>query len=294
MSSDYNTPDQLEKLTNSNIKSNNSRLDYYKRILTACYSDIGFQNMVNTISFKEVVPLPKNNNMYRFVVKCYNNSSNVIVGAVDSNSDLSLSDLPDLSIPMSHYHLSKNNFVQDNFFHKISTSESVSTNKFIERVRLIDEKMKCLISEYIKHIDMNSPIANLLVKNKVTYDQNWIYTGIINKNKDQNWIYTGIINKNKDVEYINFRYFKNSLNEKYKIGTNVYCGDVYSKEIADLLSKNTYSYIYGNIYPIIKISYVLINERVVNGIAMVNFTCKAYFVDINISADSVRCNTNRL
>jgi len=207
-------------------------------------------------------------------------NTNELIFYYISNSDLSLSDLPDLSIPMSHYHLSKNNFVQDNFFHKISTSESVSTNKFIERVRLIDEKMKCLISEYIKHIDMNSPIANLLVKNKVTYDQNWIYTGIINKNKD--------------VEYINFRYFKNSLNEKYKIGTNVYCGDVYSKEIADLLSKNTYSYIYGNIYPIIKISYVLINERVVNGIPMVNFTCKAYFVDINISADSVRCNTNRL
>jgi len=280
MSSGNNTPYQPENLVNSNNKSNNFRLDYYKRILTACYSDIGFQNMVNSISFKEVVPLPKNNNMYRFVVKCYNNSSNVTVGAVDNNSDLSLSDLPDLSIPMSHYHLSKNNFIQDNFFHRISPSENVSINKFIERVRLIDEKIKYLISEYIKHIDENSPIANLLVKNKVTYNQNWIYTGIINKNKD--------------VEYINFRYFKDSLNEKYKIGTNVYCGDVYSKEIADLLSKDTYCYIHGNIYPIIKINYVLINERIVNGIPMVNFTCKAYFVDINISADSVRCSTNRL
>ena len=86
MNSDHNTPDQLEKIINSNNKSKNSRLDYYKRILTACYSDIGFQNMVNTISFKEVVPLPKNNSMFRFVVKCYNNTSNVIVGAVDDNS----------------------------------------------------------------------------------------------------------------------------------------------------------------------------------------------------------------
>jgi len=59
MSSGNNTPDQSKKLANSNNKSNNSRLDYYKKILTACYSDIGFQNMVNTISFKEVVPLPK-------------------------------------------------------------------------------------------------------------------------------------------------------------------------------------------------------------------------------------------
>jgi len=280
MNSDHNTPDQLEKIINSNNKSKNSRLDYYKRILTACYSDIGFQNMVNTISFKEVVPLPKNNSMFRFVVKCYNNTSNVIVGAVDDNSNLSLSDLPDLSIPMSHYHLSKNNFVQDNFFHKISTDETAPINKFIERIRLIDEKMKYLISDYIKRMDMTSPIANLLLKNKVTYNQNWIYTGIINKSKD--------------VEYINFRYFKDSVNAKSKIGTNVYCDDVYSKEIADLLSRNTYSYIHGNIYPIIKVNYVLINERVINGIPMVNFTCKAYFVDINISAESVRCSTDKL
>jgi len=280
MNSDHNTPDQLEKIINSNNKSKNSRLDYYKRILTACYSDIGFQNMVNTISFKEVVPLPKNNSMFRFVVKCYNNTSNVIVGAVDDNSNLSLSDLPDLSIPMSHYHLSKNNFVQDNFFHKISTDETAPINKFIERIRLIDEKMKYLISDYIKRMDMTSPIANLLLKNKVTYNQNWIYTGIINKSKD--------------VEYINFRYFKDSVNAKSKIGTNVYCDDVYSKEIADLLSRNTYSYIHGNIYPIIKVNYVLINERVINGIPMVNFTCKAYFVDINISAESVRYSTDKL
>ena len=280
MNSDHNTPDQLEKIINSNNKSKNSRLDYYKRILTACYSDIGFQNMVNTISFKEVVPLPKNNSMFRFVVKCYNKTSNVIVGAVDDNSNLSLSDLPDLSIPMSHYHLSKNNFVQDNFFHKISTDETAPINKFIERIRLIDEKMKYLISDYIKRMDMTSPIANLLLKNKVTYNQNWIYTGIINKSKD--------------VEYINFRYFKDSVNAKSKIGTNVYCDDVYSKEIADLLSRNTYSYIHGNIYPIIKVNYVLINERVINGIPMVNFTCKAYFVDINISAESVRYSTDKL
>jgi len=280
MNSDHNTPDQLEKIINSNNKSKNSRLDYYKRILTACYSDIGFQNMVNTISFKEVVPLPKNNSMFRFVVKCYNNTSNVIVGAVDDNSNLSLSDLPDLSIPMSHYHLSKNNFVQDNFFHKISTDETAPINKFIERIRLIDEKMKYLILYYIKRMDMTSPIANLLLKNKVTYNQNWIYTGIINKSKD--------------VEYINFRYFKDSVNAKSKIGTNVYCDDVYSKEIADLLSRNTYSYIHGNIYPIIKVNYVLINERVINGIPMVNFTCKAYFVDINISAESVRYSTDKL
>jgi len=216
MSSDHNTQDQLEKIINSNNKCKNSHLDYYKRILTVCYSDIGFQNMVNTISFKEVVPLPKKNSMFRFIVKCYNNTSNVIVSAVDDNSNLSLSNLPYLSISMSHYHLNKNNFVQGNFFHKIFTDETASINKFIERIRLIDEKkIKYLISDYIKQMDMTSLIANLLLKNKVIYNQNWTYTGIINKNKD--------------ADYINFRCFKDSMNAKSKIGTNVYCDDVYSK-----------------------------------------------------------------
>jgi len=69
---------------------------------------------------------------------------------------------------------------------------------------------------------------------------------------------------------LTFVYFKDSLNEKYKIGTNVYCGDIYSKEIADLLSKDTYCYIHGNIYPIIKINYVLINERILIIIFIIN------------------------
>mgnify|MGYP007070337512 CR=1 FL=1 len=181
---------------------------------------------------------------------------------------------------MSHYHLSKTNFVQDNFIHKISNNESTSTQKFIERVRLIDEKMKYLISDYIKHIDGTSPIANLLLKNNVT--------------PNQNWMYTGIINKSKDTEYINFRYFKDSNNGKSKIGTNVYYGNNYSIEVADLLSRNTFSYIHGNIYPIIKVNYILVNERVINGTVILNFTCKAYFVDINFSLNSIRCSTKRL
>ncbi|ORX41853.1 hypothetical protein BCR36DRAFT_587712 [Piromyces finnis] len=272
--------EQLTKLVKSNNESSNPRLDYYKRVLASCYSDIVFQTMVNTINFKEVVPLPKNNKMYRFVVKCYNNCSNVVIGAVNDTSDLSLSDLPALSIPMSHYHLNKNNYIQDNFFHKISNNETASTNKFIEHVRLVDERIKYLISNYIKNMDMTSPISNLLTKNKVTYTQNWTYTGIINKSKD--------------AEYINFRYFKDPIKEKFKIGTNVYCGDVYSKEVADLLSKDTFCYIHGNIYPIIKVCYVLVNERMINGVPMVNFTCKAYFVDINISSNSLRSSTERL
>jgi len=35
--------------------------------------------MIFTINFKEV-PLPKNNFMFRFVVKCFNNTNNVILG----------------------------------------------------------------------------------------------------------------------------------------------------------------------------------------------------------------------
>ncbi|ORX59226.1 hypothetical protein BCR36DRAFT_453842 [Piromyces finnis] len=51
----------------------------------------------------------------------------------------------------------------------------------------------------------------------------------------------------------NFRYFKDPIKEKLKIGTNVYYVDVYSKEVADILSKNTFCYIHGNIYPTIKV-----------------------------------------
>lgn len=282
MDSNTTTAEQLaELINNSSNNSNSSRLDYYNKNLVSCSTDIAFRIMLNSITFKEIVPLPQNPSMFRFVVKCYNNSNNVIIGPVKESSVLlDKSEMTNLSIPMSHYHLTKNNYVQDNFIHKVSSKETLYSNKFIERIRLIDSHIKSLITNYIKRVDMTSPIANLLIKNHVTYNQNWIYTGIINK-KD-------------DVEYINLRYFRNSINGKSKLGTNVYYGDSYSNEIADLLSRDTYCYIYGNIYPIIKVCYVLVNERVVNNVPMVNFTCKAYFLDINFSPNSVRCNTNRI
>lgn len=282
MDSNSTTAEQLvELINNSSNNSNSSRLDYYNKNLASCSTDIAFRIMLNSITFKEIVPLPQNPSMFRFVVKCYNNSNNVIIGPVKESSVLlDKSEMTNLSIPMSHYHLTKNNYVQDNFVHKVSSKETLYSNKFIERIRLIDSHIKSLITNYIKRVDMTSPIANLLIKNHVTYNQNWIYTGIINK-KD-------------DVEYINLRYFRNSINGKSKLGTNVYYGDSYSNEIADLLSRDTYCYIYGNIYPIIKVCYVLVNERVVNNVPMVNFTCKAYFLDINFSPNSVRCNTNRI
>ena len=68
-------------------------------------------------------------------------------------------------------------------------------------------------------MNASSPIANMLRKNYVTYNQNWIYTVIINKGND--------------AEYINFRFFEDSINGKSKIGTKVYCGDNCSNEIAD-------------------------------------------------------------
>jgi len=36
---------------------------------------------------------------------------------------------------MSHYHLSKNNYVQDNFIYRISNKENRPITKFIERIR---------------------------------------------------------------------------------------------------------------------------------------------------------------
>ena len=275
----YKSSEQLADLINknNNNKSSNSRFDYYKKILNSSSTDTAFQNMLNTISFKELTPLPKNNTMFSFPVKCFNNMNNVILGPVNENysSLQNISDLTSLTIPMSHYHLSKSNFVQDNFVYKITNNETGPIAKFIERVRLIDNRINMLISNYIKQLDMSSPLTPLLFKNK------------------NNWAYTGMINKIKDVEYLNIRYFKNSLYNKRKIGTNVYCGNNYIDEMAELLSRNTFCSIYGKIYPFIKVNYILINERVINGIPTLNFTCKAYFVDMIFEENSIHCSTQR-
>jgi len=268
MDHNHKTPDQLVDFINSNQNLSQFRVDYYKKILFSCYSDYSFKNMIDTMNFKDVRQMEKNKHMYMFVIKTYNNN-NVIVGSLNDDSNLLLSDLSELSIPVTHYHLSKNNFVQDHFFHKILNNENKSTKKFIERIRLIDEKIKQLISDYIKNIDTTSPISELLKKNNVTYDKNWIYTGIISKTND--------------TEYINLRYFKESFKKENKIGTKVYCENKFSHELDDLLSRNTNCYIHGNVYPIVKIGCVIVNERVIDGKPMVNFTCKAYFVDINFA-----------
>ncbi|KAG4082101.1 hypothetical protein H8356DRAFT_1754570 [Neocallimastix lanati (nom. inval.)] len=278
----FKSSEQLVKSINSSNKSSTSRMDYYNRILSSsCSTDMIFQRMISTINFKEVVPLPKNNSMFRFVIKCFNNTNNVILGPLKISSGITLTDLPSLSIPMSHYHLNKNNFVQDNFIHRISENETEPMKKFIERLRFIDSRMQMLISDYIRHIDESSPIYYMLKKNNVKFNQNWIFTGIINKG-------------NNNTEYINIRYFKDSFKGKKKIGTNVYCGDDYLDEMADLLSRDTFCYINGNIYPLIKVNYIIINERIVNNIPMVNFTCKAYFVDINFIPNSIHCSTKRI
>ncbi|KAL6590730.1 hypothetical protein U3516DRAFT_819074 [Neocallimastix sp. 'constans'] len=228
----FKSSEQLVKSINSSNKSSTSRMDYYNRILSSsCSTDMIFQRMISTINFKEVVPLPKNNSMFRFVIKCFNNTNNVILGPLKISSGITLTDLPSLSIPI--------------------------------------------------HIDESSPIYYMLKKNNVKFNQNWIFTGIINKG-------------NNNTEYINIRYFKDSFKGKKKIGTNVYCGDDYLDEMADLLSRDTFCYINGNIYPLIKVNYIIINERIVNNIPMVNFTCKAYFVDINFIPNSIHCSTKRL
>ncbi|ORX53733.1 hypothetical protein BCR36DRAFT_348623 [Piromyces finnis] len=259
--------EELVKIINYNC----NRISYYNRLLSLCKSDNEFESMINNISIKEIKDDKKNNAYY---LKCKNDDKFIVVGSFKSDSDLTMHDLSDLAIPMTHYHVSKNNFIQDNFFHKITDEENISTLKLIQQLKLIDEKIKNLISEYIKNIDDTSPIANLIKKNNVKYDQNWKYNGIINK-----------IN---DIEYINFHYFKKSFNKRTKIGTNIYYDNTYSKEIDELLSKNTDFCIYGNIYPIIKINHVVVNEKNDNGKKIVCFTCKAYFNDINFS--SIYCN----
>jgi hypothetical protein len=275
----YKTTEQLVQMVNSSNEKNNPHFDYYKKILKSCNDDISFNQMLSSINFKGVQPLPKNKSMFRFIVKCSNYnlnqsgnaSNNVIIGPVNPNSPLDPSDMYSLSIPMSHYHLSKNNYVQDNFIYRISNKENGAIAKFIERIRFVDNRIQMLICDYIKRVDSSSPISNLLFKNNVTSNSNWTYTGIINKIKDD--------------EYINFRYFKDfsskDTNHKdSKLGTHIYNGNERFIELEELLSRDTFCYVHGLIYPLIKVIYVLVNERTVNGMPLVNFTCKAYFVDI--------------
>ncbi|KAG4092878.1 hypothetical protein H8356DRAFT_949837, partial [Neocallimastix lanati (nom. inval.)] len=81
--------------------------------------------------------------------------------------------------------------------------------------------LSILVCKCYKHINKSSPIYNML-KKKVAFYQNWIFIGIINKG-------------NNNTEYINIRYFRDSFKGKKKIGTNVYCGDNYLYEMADLI-----------------------------------------------------------
>ncbi|KAL6632839.1 hypothetical protein U3516DRAFT_734868 [Neocallimastix sp. 'constans'] len=159
----FKSSEQLVKSINSSNKSRNSIIDYYNYVI--------FQSMIFTINFKEV-PLPKNNFM------TFKNNSTIIT----------LMNLPSLSIPMSHYHLNKNNFVQYLFI------KTEPMKKFIGRIRFINSRMQMIISDY-KHINKSSPIYNI----------------IINKG-------------NNNTEYINIRSFRNSFKGKKKIGTNVYYG----------------------------------------------------------------------
>ena len=93
-----------------------------------------------------------------------------------------------------------------------------------------------LIRDYIKREERSSLISNLLFKNNVTYNSNWTYTGIINKIKE--------------VEYINFRYFKDS-----KLDTHIYNENKRFIELEELISRDTFCYVYGLIYPLIKVIY---------------------------------------
>ncbi|KAG4083137.1 hypothetical protein H8356DRAFT_1382510 [Neocallimastix lanati (nom. inval.)] len=128
-------------------------------------------------------------------------------------------------------------------------------------------RIQMLIRDYIKREERSSLISNLLFKNNFTYNSNWTYTGIINNIKE--------------VEYINFRYFKDSnsknTNQKdSKLDTHIYNENKRFIELEELISRDTF-----------------FNKRTVNGIPLVNFTCKAYFVDILFIKNSVSCSARR-
>ncbi|KAL6588519.1 hypothetical protein U3516DRAFT_773570, partial [Neocallimastix sp. 'constans'] len=69
----YKTTEQLVQMVNSSNEKNNPHFDYYKKILKSCNDDISFNQMLSSINFKGVQPLPKNKSMF---VKCSNYNLN--------------------------------------------------------------------------------------------------------------------------------------------------------------------------------------------------------------------------
>ncbi|ORY14485.1 hypothetical protein LY90DRAFT_677625 [Neocallimastix californiae] len=261
--------------TNENNKHSlkgSSRINYFKKILSNYYSNKKFSEFLNGISIKNVKSIKNIKDFYEICLK--NSKKNpILIGpinrvVINEYEDDFIIDIDEMTIPMSHIHLNeKINFPKTDFCYMITGSETGPLKLFIERIRLFDNYIKKLIQEYIKNINKESPIYELLKKNNVTTNNNWYYSSIINENSSK--------------KYLNINYNKISFNKNFKIGTMIYHGEDLVINLMDMLADDTKNtYISGNIYPIIKISTIVVYEKIINGEKVVSFKPKVYFADI--------------
>ncbi|KAL6595218.1 hypothetical protein U3516DRAFT_915759 [Neocallimastix sp. 'constans'] len=180
-----------------------------------------------------------------------------------------------MAVPMFHVHLVKGK-IRDDFIYVITGEEKGYIKDFINRVQLLDKKIKNLIEKYIRNIQPTSPIYNLLKKNNVTETNNWIYNGIINGSEN-------------NFMHINFE--KSSFEEDID-GTPIYIGNKQFYELTDVLSLNSYCFINSYIYPIFKLKDIIVTEKIKkNNKTIVSFRSKAYFPEIYIKQGSLSYST---
>ncbi|OUM67888.1 hypothetical protein PIROE2DRAFT_4567 [Piromyces sp. E2] len=182
--------------------------------------------------------------------------------------------LTEMTLPMFHVNQVKDHF-RDDFIYKITGQEDGALKDFITKVKLLDKRVYNLIQHYIKNIKPSSPIYPLLKKNGVTETSHWNFYGIIN---------------GPDQDYLHISYKKSPIEQDIE-GTPIYIGDEPFYDMENVLSLNSYCFVHGQIYPILKLKDIIVEEHVLHDTPVVSFHCKAFFTEIYFKLGTVNCTT---
>ncbi|KAG4100848.1 hypothetical protein H8356DRAFT_1659275 [Neocallimastix lanati (nom. inval.)] len=261
---------------NNNNNNNNSPLEQCKELLRYYNSKVDFSEFLSEISLERVFPLKEINNLFIINIKS-SNGAPVYIGPInrstDNDDEISLSDsnhsdftinLEEMTLPMRHYHINKQlKFTSSNFYYEINGKENDEIKYFLDQVKRIDQHLKMLIRDYVKNLDEKSSLYSLLQKNKNI------------------WIYQGIIKETNGKEYFSVDYYKRNYRDAGQIGTKIYDETELAVDLMKQLtddSKNTY--VYGDLYPLIKIDSIVVYEMKAKVCNIVCFKTKARFVNI--------------
>ncbi|ORX77562.1 hypothetical protein BCR32DRAFT_270586 [Anaeromyces robustus] len=182
--------------------------------------------------------------------------------------------LEEMAIPMFHVHLVKNR-IHDDFIYVITGEEEGYIKDFIKRIRLLDNHIKFQIQQYIKNIQPTSPLYTLIKKYNVTETSNWTFTGIIN-GSNNNYLHIS---------------FKKKGSEDNIEGTPIYNGNELYYDMIHLLSLNSYCFVYGEIYPILKLKDIIVIEQIKQNKKILSFKSKAYFTEMFFKEESMNYTT---